>query len=66
MRSSGDCADAITRAMRFMVMDRGDFGTGDWFLVKSSENEFRLDNVGIALRADGICRHRVGTDRTRV
>jgi hypothetical protein len=56
----GDSADAIRSAMR-VVMDRGDFGTGDWFLVGPSEYEFRLNNVGISLRAEAS-RRREGTD----
>lgn len=57
----GDSTDAIRGAMR-LVMDRGDFGTGDWFLVASGEYEFRLNNLGIALRAEAL-RRREGTDR---
>ncbi|KLO35103.1 hypothetical protein AWC17_26770 [Mycobacterium nebraskense] len=56
----GDSTDAIRSAMR-LVMDRGDFGTGDWFLVASGEYEFRLNNVGIALRAEAL-RRREGMD----
>ncbi len=57
----GDSGDAIGSAMR-VVMDRGDFGTGDWFLVGPGEYEFRLNNVGISLRAEAS-RRREGTDR---
>jgi hypothetical protein len=39
----GDSSDAIKGAMR-EVMDRGDFGTGDWFLVDHGEYEFRLND----------------------
>lgn len=56
----GDSAEAITSAMR-VVMDRGDFGTGDWFLVGRGEYEFRLNNIGISLRAEASHRHE-GTD----
>lgn len=45
----GEATDAIRSAMR-LVTDRGDFGTGDWFLVGDSEYEFRLNATGIALR----------------
>lgn len=48
--SKGDSAQAITSAMR-VVIDRGDFGTGGWFLVTHGEYEFRLNNIDIALRA---------------
>lgn len=40
-RFEGTSADAITQAMRF-VIDRGAFGTGDWFLAGPGEYEFRL------------------------
>lgn len=56
----GDSTDAVRSAMR-LVIDRGDFGTGDWFLVGSGEYEFRLNNVGIALRAEAL-RRREETD----
>ncbi|MBY0290914.1 MAG: hypothetical protein K2X52_27810 [Mycobacteriaceae bacterium] len=56
----GDSADAVRSAMR-AVIDRGDFGTGDWFLVGSGEYEFRLNNVGISLRAEAL-RRREGMD----
>lgn len=56
----GDSADAIRSAMR-VVIDRGDFGTGDWFLVGPGEYEFRLNNVGISLRAEAS-RRRGETD----
>jgi hypothetical protein len=36
----GTSTDAITQAMR-IVIDRGDFGTGDWFLAGTGEYEFR-------------------------
>jgi hypothetical protein len=41
--------------------NRGDFGTGDWFLVGAGEYEFRLNNVGIAIRAEAS-RRREDTD----
>lgn len=53
----GDSAAAIESAMR-VVIDRGDFGTGDWFLVRHGEYEFRLNTTGIALRAQGSPRSR--------
>lgn len=56
----GDSTEAIRSAMR-VVMDRGDFGTGDWFLVGPGEYEFRLNNVGIFLPAEASRRHE-GTD----
>jgi hypothetical protein len=56
----GDSTDAVKSAMR-LVIQRGDFGTGDWFLVGSGEYEFRLNNVGIALQAEALRRHE-GTD----
>jgi hypothetical protein len=36
----GNSADAVTQAMR-VVIDRGDFGTGDWFLAGHGHYEFR-------------------------
>lgn len=57
----GDSADAIKSAMR-VVIDRGDFGTGDWFLAGHGEYEFRLNTTGIALRAQASPRPE-GTDR---
>lgn len=57
----GDSTDAIKSAMH-LVIEKGDFGTGDWFLVGSGEYEFRLNNVGIALRAEALRRLEEGTD----
>jgi hypothetical protein len=56
----GDSSGVIGGAMH-VVMDRGDFGTGDWFLVARGEYEFRLNNIGISLRAEAS-RHREGSD----
>lgn len=56
---TGDSTDAVKGAMH-LVIERGDFGTGDWFLVGSGEYEFRLNNVGIALRAEALRRHEEG------
>jgi hypothetical protein len=36
----GSSADAVTQAMR-VVIDRGDFGTGDWFRAGHGHYEFR-------------------------
>jgi hypothetical protein len=36
----GSSADAVTAAMR-VVIDRGDFGTGDWFRAGDGHYEFR-------------------------
>lgn len=46
----GSSADAIKAAMR-VVIDRDDFGTGDWFLVGRGEYEFQLNAIGLFLRA---------------
>lgn len=48
----GSSADAVQGAMR-VVMDRDDFGTGDWFRVAHGEYEFRLNAIGLFLRAAG-------------
>ena len=48
----GDSGDAIRGAMR-VVMDRDDFGTGDWFRAGTGEYEFRLNAIGLFLRAAG-------------
>lgn len=47
---TGDSAAAIQGAMR-VVIDRDDFGTGDWFLVGDGEYEFQLNAIGLFLRA---------------
>lgn len=46
----GSSSDAIAGAMR-VVIDRDDFGTGDWFLVGRGEYEFQLNAIGLFLRA---------------